>query len=363
MRPGSRVVLCALAIAVCACGMSLAWQSWFSAPACAGESGQGGSDAHPFDQRPQPWQRRDEPVLSAHFTKQSWCKVVLYSPTVLYNDGVFKIWYVGTSAGSRSNDMALGYAESDDGIHWKEHEENPIMTGEDIPWGLYVQTPFVLFDEDEEIYKMWFSSTTKLEYSEKARRMVGADRPLGYATSPDGVRWKIHPKPIYHASRSPCVFKLGPDSYRMWMNVDLARIYEFTSADGIEWKRAEKPAVQVSGDSKSCIYPFVLEEDGRYFMWYGCHRAGGIFEIFCATSPDGSNWTVDHERAAFPASRDRGRFDGRYTSIPSVLSFPDWYMIYYAPRDWNNTYVMPDGTKGHDGAGVYSHIGVAVIPK
>lgn len=187
MRTGSRVVLNALTLAACVCGEGRVGRPSHCVSA-AEESRQGSTAGHVFDQRPQPWQRRDEPVLSAHFTKQSWCKVVLYSPTVLYKDGVFKIWYVGTSTGSRSTDMALGHAESTDGIHWVEHEANPIMTGEDIPWGLYVQTPF-------------------------------------------------------------------------------------------------------------------------------------------------------------------------------VLSFPDRYMMYYAPRDWNNTYVMPDGTKGHDGSGVYSHIGVAVIPK
>ncbi|MAD79657.1 MAG: hypothetical protein CMJ50_02275 [Planctomycetaceae bacterium] len=332
-------------------------------PDIAAETEAKPTPVHPFDMRPQPWQRRDDPVLSASTTRQPWCKVVLYSPSVLFKDGKFKMWYVGTSAGSRSTDFSLGYAESDDGIQWNEYAGNPIATPQDIGWGIYMQTPFVMFDEDEQIYKMWFSSATKAVYSEKAKRMVGADRPLGYATSPDGIEWKFHPKPIYDSSRSPCVWKLGPKSYRMWMNVDLARIYEFTSSDGIQWQRASKPAVQVSGASKSCIYPFVIHENGRYYMWYGCHRPEGIFEIFCATSPDGSSWSVDHERAAFPASRKKDRFDGRYTSIPSVLSLPDRYMLYYAPRDWRNTYLMPDGSRGRDGAGVYAHIGVAVIPK
>jgi hypothetical protein len=38
------------------------------------------ADVHPFDLRPQPWQRRDKPALSANTTKQPWCQVVLYSP-------------------------------------------------------------------------------------------------------------------------------------------------------------------------------------------------------------------------------------------------------------------------------------------
>ncbi len=110
-------------------------------------------EPHPFDLRPQPWQQR-QPVLSALTTKQAWCRVVLYSPAVLFKDGKFRIWYIGTSAGSRGPGMAMGYAESDDGIHWTEHADNPILTDDDIPWGEGWQTPFVLFDQEEKVYKM-----------------------------------------------------------------------------------------------------------------------------------------------------------------------------------------------------------------
>jgi len=233
-----RIACRTASIMACASTMALPVASGHE-PYTAAESEAEPVRIHPFDMRPQPWQRRDEPVLSANTTRQPWCRVVLYSPSVMFKDGKFKIWYVGTSTSSRGNDMALGYAESDDGIQWTEHLENPIATAQDIGWGIYMQTPFVLFDEDEKIYKMWFSSATKTVYSEKARRMVGADRPLAYATSPDGIQWDFHPKPIYESSRSPCVWKLGPKNYRMWMNVDLARIYEFTSSDGIQWNRAD----------------------------------------------------------------------------------------------------------------------------
>jgi len=49
--------------------------------------------------------------------------------------------------------MAMGYAESDDGIHWTEQPDNPILTDDDIPWDEGWQTPFVLFDQGEKIYK------------------------------------------------------------------------------------------------------------------------------------------------------------------------------------------------------------------
>ena len=96
------------------------------------------------------------------------------------------------------------------------------------------------------------------------------------------------------------------------MNVDLTRIFEFTSSDGIQWKRADKPAVEASGESRSCIYPSVIRGKRPLLHVVRLPSAGwDLRGIFCATSPDGSNWTVDHERAAFPASRKKDRFDGR----------------------------------------------------
>jgi hypothetical protein len=54
-------------------------------------------------------------------------------------------------------------AESDDGIHWTPYKHNPILTLDDLPWGTFWQTPFVILDPDEKIYKMWFVSVTDLK--------------------------------------------------------------------------------------------------------------------------------------------------------------------------------------------------------
>ena len=92
-----------------------------------------GGEKHPFDERPQPWKRRAEPILSAYTTKESWCKIVVYSPHVIFHDGKFRMWYLGTSVESRTNEIVLGYAESDDGREWKPFRSNPILTADDIP--------------------------------------------------------------------------------------------------------------------------------------------------------------------------------------------------------------------------------------
>lgn len=325
---------------------------------------------HPFDERPQPWRRRSEPILSARTTAQAWNRIVLYSPHVIYHDQKFRMWYLGTSTASRSNDIVLGYADSVDGVEWKQHSDNPILTGKDVPWGVVWQTPFVLFDTDAEIYKMWFVSGSGTE-RDKAGKIVRLNQHLGYATSQDGIQWKVYPRPLFKSGRSPSVIKDGPNRYRMWMGSnpsaehawnDLYKnMYEFTSDDGIKWTRGSKPVLRPTGTIRSTVYPFVLKDHGTYYMWYGGHRDGGMFELFCATSPDGTNWTTNHDKPAFPAADGKTAFDSRYTSTPCVVKLPDRYLLYYSARDWKTDYIDSEGRKRRDNSSPYSHVGVATI--
>jgi len=319
--------------------------------------------SQPLDRRPQPWQRRDEPIVSIDTTKQAWSKSLLYSPTVVVVKGVFKMWYIGSAGDYHrgSGVMNLGYAESGDGIHWKEYAGNPILTGNDLPFAPDFQTPFVLFDEDEKIYKMWFVGL----YLDAGNKKM--DQQLGYATSPDGTHWKIHSEPIYWSGRSPSVIKEGPNRYRMWMNsrpspttndMDLySYIYEFASSDGIRWERGAEPAIQPSGKAvRGVIYPYVLKEDGGYCMWYGSFNDPAVddnFHVYSATSKDGSHWKVRHDEAAFAALSGSGRFDSKFVSTPRVLSLNDRYLLYYSARD----------NRAVHGGNIYQHLGLAVIPK
>ncbi|MBM79401.1 MAG: hypothetical protein CMJ78_02250 [Planctomycetaceae bacterium] len=329
-----------------------------------------GGDASLLDQRPQPWQRREKPILSAHTTKQAWCKIVCYSPHVIHHDGKFRMWYLGTSTASRANDIVMGFAESNDGIRWTEHPDSPILTADDVPWGKIIQTPFVLFDQDDKVFKMWFVSGNVPR--DKNGKLLSNDQRLGYATSHDGIAWKVHPKPLFPSARSPSVIKESASSYRMWMGSRpdvndhnsgelYTNIYEFTSPDGIAWQRSSKPVLQPTGPARSTVYPFVIKQGKTYAMWYGCHVAGGKFELFFARSDNGHDWRTDHDRPAFPAAEDKKRFDGRYTSTPCIVKIGERYLLYYSARDWQNGYIDSQGRKRRDGSGVYSHIGVAEL--
>ncbi len=65
---------------------------------------------------------RSDPVLvpESDFEKES-----VMGPFVMYDGGRFRMWY---TAGETYEPDAVCYAESDDGIRWVKHKDNPIFT-------------------------------------------------------------------------------------------------------------------------------------------------------------------------------------------------------------------------------------------
>ena len=332
------------------------------------------------------WQRRDQPVLSALTTAQDWCRVQLYNPTVIRVEDRYMMWYLGNSSATRTNDMNVGFAESSDGIHWAEHPGNPILTRPDLPACDYWTTPFVMFDADVGLFRMWFVMTSYVRDGKGG--LLHYSQQLGYAASRDGLQWDVHPEPLYPNGQGPSVIRDGPGAYRMWMNSlpspdgsfeDLVRhIYRFESTDGIHWTRDPEPVVTSNDKLRGTIYPYVMRDGDGYIMWYGGWHvdrdvvidtgsdtplARPVFEIFCSTSTDGLTWTHHQDRPVLPATRDPNDFDGRYTSTPCVLDDGDRYLMFYSARDWGTLYRTGHGALGVDKAGIYRHIGVAVCPK
>jgi hypothetical protein len=317
------------------------------------------------------WAREEQPILSGMTDRVGWRNVQVYNPTVIRVNGLYKMWFLGNNTATRTNDMNLGYAESEDGLNWEEHSDNPILKQEDLPWGGAWQTPHVMYDSDVNLFKMWFIMSDSKRDEHNA--VIFNEQWLGYATSPDGIAWNVKSESLGLMGRRPCVLKENQGLYRMWMNSApdpdgdfrsaATHIFGFTSEDGIAWSRDEMPAVSATDKLKSVVYPFVVRDGGDHTMWYGCHVDGGVFEIYSSTSINGETWTHHHSRPSFEATRDPNHFDGRYTSTPCVLVEKDRYLMYYSARDWGNLYGSSEGQVRVDGDGIYRHIGVATCER
>ena len=315
----------------------------------------------------QDWRRQSEPILSAATTEQDWCRVLLYMPCVLRADGIYKMWYVGSSDHARNPSyIHLGYATSTDGLRWDPWPDNPIATDDAIPWGWRFQAPYVLYDLETKIYRMWFTAVDE----DDAEGRPWLNQRVGYGESPDGISWTFHPEPVLRTGRRPCVLKLDDGTYRMWVNApsntapDLQmtlNVVSVRSEDGLRWEH-EGDAVRYGGIYRSCVYPFVMRDRDELAMWFGGHRAGGLFDISFGRTRDGSAWYYQNDVPTFPPNPRREAFDGRYTSTPHVIKLPGRYLMYYSARDLDDVWLAPDGSRRRDGDGVYRHVGCAELP-
>jgi len=101
------------------------------------------------------WKVDEEPIL---VIDQQWEKSRLFYPTVLKIDGAYLMWY-GSYWTGRENTTALGFAVSEDGLHWEKHPKNPVFRPDpDRPWeSHYVTSQSVMRLEDGSL-RMWYAS-------------------------------------------------------------------------------------------------------------------------------------------------------------------------------------------------------------
>ena len=215
----------------------------------------------------------------------------VFKPSVIYDDGVYKMWYSGAEV--NPNPYRIMYATSTDGINWIKHGLVIDIGSSGSFDDVGASRPTVI--KDGSTYKMWYSGHDGSKYT------------IGYATSTDGIGWaklggvmgvgapgSYDDEGVYN----PSVLKDG-GTYKMWyvaQNEPTStdrRVAYATSPDGITWTK-HGVAVDNGGvyDNIDAYSPTVIKNaDGTYDMWYAGRSNGSHFCILHATSPDGITWT------------------------------------------------------------------------
>ncbi len=133
------------------------------------------------------WDKATEPVLIADlpweqpFDGGGFEIGGVLEPTVIHEDGRWRMWYVGFGREDGDVDYArIGYAESTDGITWTKRPE-PVFVGGDSFEALGVSHPDVVADPRGG-YHMFYVG-------------IGEDEQLrmGHAYSDDGITWERNP--------------------------------------------------------------------------------------------------------------------------------------------------------------------------
>jgi len=217
-------------------------------------------------------------IVMKEDSTSGWEEVVNRS-TTLFRNGKYHMWYTGQS--DNKTRSCIGYAVSDDGLRYDRVKKEPVLSAEMSYEGFFVMNPCVLWDDDKEIYRMWYS----IGY-----QGGGEPNMICYAESKDGINWdRNNDNPIFTPGVgdvwdkdrvSGCeVQKLKDGRYIMFYigfwDENTARIGAAISDDGItNWKRLKSnPLVEPtpgSWDSDACYKPSAVydEENDRWMLWY-----------------------------------------------------------------------------------------------
>ena len=228
------------------------------------------------------------PIITKSF---GWESGIVLSPSVILHNDTLKMWYTGST--SLFNPASIGYAWSLDGINWTKYNKNPVMKSRTNEWdNSGIAVPIVILDGDS--LRMWYGSGLSPDNFD-----------IGYAISADGINWKRFSKPA---------LQRGPDG---------------------EWNAD----ILSTGT--------VIKEDGEYKMWF----SGGVgslnpanqftkTSIGYATSQDGLNWTIYDDPATKEATflfsdpvlehGPDGAWDTNETFSASVLKTESGYNLWYS---------------------------------
>lgn len=207
-------------------------------------------------------------------------------PSAVYVDGIYHLWYTGQLLREKNQGFShIFHAVSTDGIHF-ERRSQPVLSPE-YPWEKNsVMNPDVMWDEKEQLFKMWYSGGEQYEPDA-----------IGYATSRDGICWDKHgDSPVFTSAPenswervkvAGCNVVRVKEGYLMFYigyhNEDYAQIGMARSADGYSgWHRyPHNPIIAPDPgkwDGDACYKPFALYDGEKWILWYN-GRLGSVEQI------------------------------------------------------------------------------------
>jgi len=186
----------------------------------------------------------------------TWDKYIRERGFILLEDNVYKMWYTGYNP-ALSDEKYLGYATSDDGIHWKRFAGNPIFQEK------WTEDMFVMKTGGK--YYMYAEG-----YKDVAHML----------TSADGIHWQEQGDLKILTSKgdtipgpygTPSVLIKDGQWYLFYERNDNG-VWLATSVDKITWTNVQDEPVLPLGPNQYDIGAVaanqVVEHQGKYYMYY-----------------------------------------------------------------------------------------------
>ena len=266
------------------------------------------------------WLKIDHPVLQVGSASQ-WDSKLAGAPSVLLEDGKYRMWYEGSDGGR----WRIGYAESIDGVIWEKHSSF-LLESYDTSTNFNLNDPNVIKLDNK--YYMWFGSSTQPLNNFH----------INFTQSEDGFIWT---PPIFNILPEKYSWELGLGTsfpfvlydkgiYKMWFasqgvlnGISKWRLGYAESIDNIVWHKKTTPLLEaISTEGVDLGRPFVLKENGIYHLWYHSNK-----NIYHAYSYDGINFTRDKDNPVMIPGPQQ--FDNLRVTTPFVLHKDDKYYMFY----------------------------------
>ena len=205
-------------------------------------------------------------------------------------------------------------------VRFVPYTKNPVFTGGGKgQWDERIRERGWILREGDT-YKLWYTG-----YQGKSGEILK----LGYATSPDGIRWTRHPRnPIYgeHWTEDMMVVK-HQGKYYMFAEGKDDRAHMLVSADGIAWTRIGQLDIRLTNGRPIKPGPFGTPtawfENGTWYLFYEREDRG----IWLARSKDMKVWT--HVRDQPVLSPGPHAYDKDRIALNQVIKYQGRYYAYY----------------------------------
>lgn len=224
------------------------------------------------------------PVISPD---TSWEETAVFEPSVIYEGGLFKMWYTGGWDHS-----AVGYAESADGSIWTKNSSPVLGQGGSGVSGQAVRNNVIKI-----------GSTYYCYYVDA----IATNANLKVATSSDGLSWTVVATALaYNVNgavdgwANTSVWKEGSTWYMLaeGHSAPIWKTFALTSSDGLSWtflnSGNEIISLQVASGGMYGGPNMCGKIGSTYHLYYhACAISGSLpTSIYHATSTDLINWTI-----------------------------------------------------------------------
>ena len=219
-----------------------------------------------------------EPVITLSENPASGWEDRLNRNCVLYipEQQRYLMWYTGQAEGR----SYIGVAQSQDGVHFERFRKDYILAPEADFEKESVMNPFVLYENGK--FRMWYAAGET--YEPNVICYAESDDGVHFVKHADNPIFTCTPENPYEQNRiGACDILKDEDGYLMfyigYRDIHTACICAARSKDGItNWVRVPQNPILLatpgSWDQDSCYKPTVVrDEDGTYRLWYN-GRAG-----------------------------------------------------------------------------------------